>query len=525
MLSKDHWARHFTVSDADIEYLVSYLLETETPLSIHELTRALVQRRLTLEAEALKAKFKDVLIYNPSGAYKVGQKILFPALDHATATVVGERAGSNPDYGDFTVIAVAFDGEPQNGRTREFAANFKLPHRLSASTFDASQLPGANSLTVDDILQECGDTIATALEERLRATADLVVLAGKWFPRSLMLEVNIGHLNLAEAVLDINQGGPLLTEEILREIGGLGNAPKELQIFSLNYALSTDGRFDEVGPVDTVLWFLKRLEPAEVLSVPSQLRYTSIPYDEALLTPEMRALEREIDDEWSDGDEDPPRADEVSITLIYPHRRVGTLPLNNKMRQIFPTARRTERIWVTLVDGQDGEEFPGWVVRNARYVFGLGKLYRKHKLPIGATVLVRAGSTPDKIVVDFRSHRPRTEYVRLIVPKDGQITFEDQKRLIGAEYDDLMVLGADDLAAVDALHTTYTQSRKTPQSLLRALMTELARHSPQGTVHAKTVYSAFNVVRRCPPAPIFALLAANPDFEYVGSHYWKIAAD
>ena len=50
-----------------------------------------------------------------------------------------------------------------------------------------------------------------------------------------------------------------------------------------------------------------------------------------------------------------------------------------------------------------------------------------------------------------------------------------------------------------------------------------ARFSPQGAVHAKTIYSAVNVLRRVPPGPILATLASNPDFEYVGNHYWKLS--
>ncbi len=119
------------------------------------------------------------------------------------------------------------------------------------------------------------------------------------------------------------------------------------------------------------------------------------------------------------------------------------------MRYIFPTARRTQRIAVTLVDGQDGQEYEGWVVRQGRYVFGLGDLYNKHKLPVGTHIIVRRHQDDDKIVVDFHAHRPRTEYVRLVTSKNNQIDFEDQKRGIGAEYDDLMIIGTDDLAEVD----------------------------------------------------------------------------
>jgi hypothetical protein len=163
------------------------------------------------------------------------------------------------------------------------------------------------------------------------------------------------------------------------------------------------------------------------------------------------------------------------------------------------------------------------VVRQQRYVAGLGPLYKKHKMPVGAYVSVRQGDSPEKIVVDFRAHRPRTEWIRLITPKNNQITFENHKRSIGAEYDDLMIVGVEDIAGVDALFQPTHSNRRNLTGLLRTLIAELSRLTPQGTVHAKTLYSAVNVFRRVPPGPIFATLVNEPDFENVGNHYWKLA--
>lgn len=525
MIPSHHWARNFTVTDDDLEFLSALLLERETPLSTTELARALVERRLTQEADALRDQYKDARVYNPSFAYEVGQKVVFPAFDYAVGVVEDVRPGDNPDYGTFSVIGVVFDDSTSGGkREREFAAELTIPHKLSSTADDISSTFSATDITADDILNELPDDILDALDERLSDSPDLVVLAGKWFPVDLLLEVHEGHLNLAEAVLDINEGGPMTTEQILQEIGGLGNAPESLQVFSLNYAMNNDARFDEVGPAGQVLWYLTRVEPTEVREVPSMLRYQEIEYERDLLTPEMLALEAEIDDEHSPL-RDTGIGDSITITLIYPHRRVGTLPLNAKMRRIFPTAHKTRRIWVTLVDGQDGQEFQGWVVRNDRYVYGLAPFYRKHKLPVGAFVTVKRGESPDKIVVDFRAHRPRTEWIRLIAPKNGQIDFENHKRAIGAEYDDLMILGADDLDAVDALHQSAQQSRRPLASLVRNLISELSSLTPQGTVHAKTLYSALNVIRRCPPGPLFATLLTEPEFEHVGNHYWKLTSN
>ncbi|MFO7322260.1 MAG: hypothetical protein DIU68_011050 [Chloroflexota bacterium] len=523
MIPGHHWARNFTVTDDDIEYLTNYLLERETPLSSAELARALVERRLALDAAAFQEQFRNARVYNPAQSYAVGDRVVFPVFDYALGTVEAVRRGDNPEYGEFSVIAVAFDNSA-NGGTREFAAELQVPHKLSQTT-DSEIIINPNELSVDEVMAAEGDTIIGLVDERLSETPELVILANKWFPRALMLEVNEGHLMLAEAVLDLAGGGPMDAGAILQQIGGLGDAPQALQEFSLNYALSRDERFDEVGPAGQVWWYLTRLEPEEVRQTPAMLRYDEIEYDRELLTPEMLALEAEIDDELSPLKAPQNVGPEITVTLIYPHRRVGTLPLNAKMRHIFPTAHRTQRIWVRLVDGQDGEEYQGWVVRRARYVYGLAPFYRKHKLPVGAYVTVRPGDAPDQIVVNFHAYRPRTEWIRLIDVKNGQLTFENHKRSIGAEYDDLMIVGADDLAAVDALFASTQQSRRTLNAMLRQLISELSRLTPQGTVHAKTLYSAVNILRRCPPGPIFATLANDPDFEHVGNHYWKLASN
>ncbi|MCC6801801.1 MAG: hypothetical protein IT319_02865 [Anaerolineae bacterium] len=486
-------------------------------MSIDELAQALIEQRLQQEKAALQERYKDVHLYKPSDSYPVGQTVMFPALDFATAQVIDQRAGVNPEYGDFNVIRVQFDDQT----TREFAADLTTPHVLSESEGE-DNLPGLQGLDADQILRESRSLIVEKLTDKLRETGDLVSVAGKWFSRGLMPEVNEGYLNLAEAVLDLAEGGPLRTEDILEQIGGLGDMSEELQLFCMNHALNQDERFDEVGPLNHVLWYLKRVEPPEVQNTPEILRYHSIDYDPDILSPEQVALEAEIDDEWSPAQKDHDIADQVVLSLIFPHRRAGTLPLNAAMRNIFPTARRTPRIAVTLVDCQDGQEYPGWVVRQERYVFGMGTMYQKHRLPVGTLLVARRQPDSDKIVVDFHAHRPRTEWVRLVTNKNGQIAFDDQKRGIGAEYDDLMILGTDDLAEVDKLTANYRRS--TISSILRTLIAELSHNSPQGTVHAKTLYSAFNVLRRCPPGPIFAALDADPDFEHVGNHYWRLSS-
>ncbi len=512
------WSRSFAVTDADIEYLTGLLLEKETPMSSAELALSLIRRRLEDEQTALSSRYQDTVIYNPAGSYPVGSRLVFSRLDFATATVIDTRRGDNPDYGDYNVIKVKFDDTNRNSAAhqREFAAELQITHPLTSHA-QSDSLPGTITFSAEEILNS-GDVVLKAIDNALQKNKDLIRLAGQWFPRDLVLDMDIGTLHLAEAVLDISGGGPLSPEDILEQIGGVANAPLALQTFSLNLAMSQDKRFDEVGPAGEILWYLNRMEPEPVRNMPTSLQYKPIPYDEDLLSDEVYDLETEMDDEHTDIDFEGKLRRAKSI-LIYPHRRTGTLPLNAKNRQIFPHGR-TPRIYVDLIDGQDGSHYAGWVVHEFKYVYGLEPYYTKHRLPVGAYVTVEKGEKPGQIIVSHEAYKARTEWVTVFVPGE-QILLENKRRLIGAEYDGQVLIGVDDLEALDKLVKAH--QHKTLVSLLKLFLTELSKLSPQGAVHVITLYSAVNVLRRCPPGPIFALLRANPEFEDVGDHYWKLS--
>lgn len=520
MQPKPHWSTHFSLTDQDIDALITVLLERETPLPTSELARLVLERRIEAEAQALADRYADLLPYDPSQRYAPGQTLILPGDDIITAQVTAVEDGIDPagflgrEYGAFKRVIVTRDGVSE-----AYAAELTAPVVDTAATA-TMVAPAGETMTLDEIMKASGRTILKSVDEALKADPGLVRLAGKWFPRELIIDVNIGHLNLAEAVLDMLEGGPLRTPDILEQIGGLGDAPAELQEFSLNYAMNEDDRFDEVGPAGEVMWYLKRSAPQEVREKPAMLRYTTIDYDPDLLTPEMMDLEDEIDDELSPFEDD--EVDEATIRLIYPHRRLGTLPLNSATRTIFPTARRAPRIYIEIVDAHDGEEYTGWVVPDEKFVWGVGDIYRKHKLPLGALINVRRGNKPGQIIIDPPVHRERVEYIPLMSVKDNQLIFDLKTRQIGASFDEQMILGIDDLGPVDALAQTLTQQRKNLTSILKMVVPALSRLSPQGAAHAKTIYSVVNVLRRCPPGVILATLEANPDFDNVAGHYWKL---
>ena len=512
-----YWGEAFEIEDSDLDYLYNLLLEEETPLSTAEMALAIIERRVEREAQAAKRREQGTAVYLPKELYGVGQQLVFPALDYTAGTVTGVRPGRSPEIADFDVIQVDFgEGRP----LREFAARL-VGHKLN----EAQQQTIMGELKAPEALNaEFGAGIARKLDARLQANPEIVRLAGRWFPRALLATINVGHLNLAEAVLDMASGGPLPTDELLKDTGLPSNINPRLQAFSLNYALQEDTRFDEVGPVGQVLWYLRRLEPPEVLYPPRRLENAAPNYNRSHLTPGLLQLEQVLDDEFSpDGGashDAPAPADEVQITLNYPHRRVGTLPLSPRLAHLFPTAVVSPRVRFMFVDGDSGQRFPGWVVRQGKYVFGLDEWYRGLDFPVGGYLKLRRGDAPGEVVVRAQRRRPTREWVRTAAASaDSRLAFTMQKQLIAVDYDELMMVAAGNLATVDEV---WLKSQSLPfPRLVADVFRELAKLNPQSAGHAKTLYAAVNVARRSSPGPIFAELVAHPYYALVGDAYWR----
>ena len=523
MLPAHHWAFDFAISADDIERITNLLLDNETPLTAIELATAIVKARENEARQRLRNQFADTKLYRPADSFQVGDRLTFAAMNYATGRVIGLRAGTSTDLEPLSVAAVEFDADSrQAAGQREFVIDYDGDHPLNDAQLNRHPSQLKSKYALADIINDPNTNIVEQVNDALERNVDLVRLAGTWFVRELLVEVDIGHLHLAEAVLDMHGGGPLSPQQILDEIGGVGDAPLPLQVFSLNYAMNHDERFDEVGPAGHVLWHLKSLLPRMVLQVPTILQYQPLPFDRRLLTRELLQLEYDLDDEHSPLTSPKPD-DEVSITLIYPHRRVGTLPINSETCHIFPAAK-TPRIAITVIDQLDKSEYPCWVVHEHRYVYGLAPLYQKHHLPVGAYVYLNRTDDAARIAIDFDSYRPRTEWIPLAErTDDDRLRFHTAKRAIGADYDEMIIVGVGNLPEVDKLGKDTQSKRVTLTRLLRGLVAELSRQNPQGTVHSKVLYSALNILRRCPPGPMFAALLSSPDFDYVGGNYWKLS--
>ncbi|NIM95321.1 MAG: hypothetical protein GTO18_16625 [Anaerolineales bacterium] len=515
--SPERYWNEFEVRDADLDFIVNLLLERERPLTTNEMALALVEHRLeVLEQEASEAEDPSTQVYVPKEEYKVGEKLLFTAIGNITGTVVGIRPGENPELGQFDVVQVEFEGD---GRTREFAARLEV-HSLNEPP--ESQADGDSTDTPMEILSTYGLRIEDRLTNRFDLVDDIVQIAGRWFPKALLVDFHEGHLNLAEAVLDVAGGGPAPTAELLEHIESVPDIDPLLAEFSLDYALQEDDRFDEVGPAGEVLWHLRRLSPPEVLFIPPRLQYDPILYDRSTLSETLFTLEQKLDDELSPIASLGETADEVVIPLLFPHWRVGALPLSTKLSPMFPTAYEAPRIRFILVDGHSGEKFPGWVVRKHRYVFGLDEWYRKYEVPAGGLVKIRKGETPGEVIVEAIDRRRRNDWIRTIsIGEGGRIGFTMLKQPVGTAYDDLMVVGLIDPIALDEAWLRGSQKTMPFDRLVAHVFRELAKLNPQSAVHAQSLYSGVNVIRRSPPAPIFAELISQPYYLHVGDLYWR----
>ena len=505
-----YW-QELTIEEEDLEHLYELILEEERPRTSEDLALALIEMRCRREEDRIRGELERGTLYQPKESYEVGEKLVFPAFNYALGTVVGVRPGHNPRYGDFKVIQVRFEGEEG---TREFASELAHPHKLNR---EKEELLAEALVPPDQLYAQYGQVVREKLVESLRANDEFVSFGDEWLLRGLLAEVHVGHLNIAEAVLDVS-GKPLPPEEILKELD-LPARPKEALVFSLNYALAQDERFDEVGTEEQVLWFLRRLEPLQALECPMHLRYQPLPYDRASLDEELLALEGELDDEAAEVQAPPEELDSVTIVLTYPHRRAGTIPLTPRTRSFFPRGR-AERTMVTLIDGRTGSPMPGWVVHRHNYVCGLDRWYEEHDLPAGAYIKLERTDDPLAVVVDYLPRRQKSEWVRVAMAVGGRLTFEMRKRIIACEYDELMIVGEEDRAQLDALWLETEREQKPIFEVMCQVFPELAKLNPQGTVHAKTLYSAVNVIKRSPPGPIFAELASRACFVPMGNGYW-----
>jgi hypothetical protein len=514
--TETYWREQFDLTSEDAGRLYDFVLDKGKPVSTATLIQAVIEQRCRQEERVIEAELSKGLVYQPQETYQPGQQIIFPMLDYALGTVVGTRPGRNPDYGEFTVIQVGFEDDD----VREFASDLHGEHKLNRAAGEEDLLGAEDLLSVQELYELYSADIEKKLVRFLHTHDEFVEFGEEWFLRELLVEIHPGHLNIAEALIDI-KAMPLLPSEILLDLDLPAEVPEMIRLLSLNLALDEDERFDNVGDSGRDIWYLRRLTPPLVVHPPERLIIDGEAYNRQQIAQELLLIEREIDDEGSGEDVMGPSRPiyRTTIALIYPHWRAGTLPLTVRTRGLFPQAF-THHTPIVLVDSQTGDKMQGWVVHGSSFVYGLKGWYERHNLPVGAFVKLERTRDPRVITVDFEARRLKRLWVAVAAAKDGNLTFQLRKQPILCEYDDGLSIGEEGPEALDELWARVHARGDSLLQIMARVVPELTKLSPQGTAHAKTIYSAVNVLKRTPPGPVFALLSTEPCFVAMGGGYW-----
>jgi len=515
------WQSEFQITEETIESLYNSFLEIGEPRSIDDISLFVVQETLEAEERAIRAELQQGKLYRPDQHYELNDKLVFPRFEYAIGTVVGIRDGHNPYAGDFTVLEVEFAGPPS--ARIAVAADLKAPHVLS--TTDGKPSGEEEGPTpAQKLYAQFQHIIRPRVEEALRARDDFVEFNHRWFLADLLVEVQEGLLNIVDAAIDIS-GTPQNVDAIIEqiELQKDGGSITDTLRFSVNYRLTQDPRFINVGTEDRVLWFLNRLKPIQVEEVPHNLRINpNMTFDPEALPPDLRTLLMEIDDEATPPQyarPADPQASEAIFVLTYPHRRSGTLPVLPTLRPMLPETNG-RLVALQFIDGQTGDPILVWLVSEHNYLFGLGDWFETYKLPVGAFIILRKTEAPLKFIVDYIPQRTQREWVRVATVQNNQLVFQMKKRALSCRYDELMVIGEEGSEAIDTLWVKAEQKNVPLAQLLTQIFPELMKLTSQSAVHVKTLYSAINVMRRCPPGVLLQELNNHPGFVWMGHGYW-----
>lgn len=512
----EYWLHDFAIHKEDIEYLYEWFLEENEPQSIDALCLKIIKRRCQREEEVLSKSGRGT-IYQPQEKYEVGQRLIFPLFDYASGKVLAVRPGNNPRYGLFSVIQVQLENE---NTPREFASELTQDHVLNQSAVIFEQSAGL--LSPEQLYQQYGHIVCERLQEALQQNAEFVHFDGQWFLRGLMPEVTPFHLNIAEAMID-EQRRPLGVSQLLQEVELPAEARASAKAYALSYALSHDSRFMAIGSGEKATWYLANLMPAGVLHKPKRLVPMHRTQGGEWLSRELYEFVAEIGDEADELDTMPAMAsgavDSVQFFLIYPHRCEGTLPLTSQILHLLPEIP-AERFMVTFIDQRTGEKIPGWMVPAEKYGWGLGDWYRRCGLPVGCVIELRRGDDPFTLFINYEEGKRRREWVKEAKVFNNHLTFRIQQKAYTCRYDKYLLIDEGSSDELDRLWVNAGDPAPSLFDYLTEIFPELAKLSGQGLVHAKALYSAVNLRRRCGAVPIFAELTRHACFDPVGDGNW-----
>ncbi len=247
--SAAYWEK-LTLGGADQDQLYAFALSEGKPCRLDKFVHPIVEAHCQRELKRVATLQKEGISYQPAESYSVGQELRFAALGHRLGTIKSIRKGHNPRFSPFTVIAVELRNPTE---VRDFVSDFPEVHSLNLPVAPEDKAP-----KVDTVMELYGPYVQAQVAEALQSNPEFVSYNGLWLLKDLLLEVHVGHLNIAEAMIDV-AGTPITPEELLAEMDFSEDANSSLQAFSLNYALTQDARFSNTGTDENPLWHLVRL--------------------------------------------------------------------------------------------------------------------------------------------------------------------------------------------------------------------------------------------------------------------------
>ncbi len=513
-LTLRYW-QDFELAGGDLEYLSELLIEEEAPLSVEVLTRRLMEKRVENEKAAWDDREAKGRIYQPREAYAEGDHLVFSTLGDAVGTVIGVRPGRHPDYKPFEVIQVRMQG---NGEVKEFASSLSHPHALNII-----QVNQEEDVSLDDLdsvaatlFERYGSYVTPAVLEGLRESPEFVEFGDEWFLRGFLVPVQEGHLNLAEAVLDLAAGFSS-AKEIMDVLEMPAETSQAVQMFSLNHALASDKqeRFTFAGTKSTAEWCLPRVAEAK------SLRFGQGPRDISL-----SHLLDDVVEIVSGGDLErgsPGQEKEWSHVLTFYDWYWGHLPYDAGARDLLPEPflEGQSRTRLHLRPASGTEHFPVVVYYPSDRQFGwwgsgeLRSFFETRELAPGATVRVRrtrSSETDGVYELDYLSG-PATKMEMLDYEEGGKPVF--RRLSLRCQLDEEMSMPRSRFSALEALSLLDESERRVTSLLLKTAFQRVGEKLLRGLgivyrASFTDLYVAANIERPLPARILEAIFEQKP---------------
>jgi len=133
---------------------------------------------------------------------------------------------------------------------------------------------------------------------------------------------------------------------------------------------------------------------------------------------------------------------------------------------------------------------------------------------------LQRGPTNNVVLIDYKRRRPKREWVRVATNRENRLRLETAQRAVACDFDELMSVFVDNPALLDSLRGT---SPRDVTQAVREAFPEIAKLSPQGNVHARTLYAVVNVITRASAIDVFAALQSSGAYMPVGDNYWHLS--